>query len=133
MDNKDKFHYTYSAKQQEEIKQIRKKYAPVEEPEDKMMRLRKLDASVHQKATILSLAAGIPGALLLGIGMSLIMTDFAVILGPLQGFAMGIGIVIGIIGLIPMCLAYTIYSYTIKKEREKIAPEVLRLTEELMK
>ncbi|MBQ8724523.1 MAG: hypothetical protein IJY74_02475, partial [Oscillospiraceae bacterium] len=64
MENKETFSYTYSAKQQEEIQKIRKKYVPKEA--DKMEYLRRLDASVAQKSTVISLAAGIIGALILG-------------------------------------------------------------------
>ena len=45
------FQYIYSAKEQEEIKAIRKKYSAQEQAEDKMAQLRRLDASVTQKAT----------------------------------------------------------------------------------
>ena len=65
--DKEAFHYTYSAKEQEEIKNIRKKYAPAEE--DQMTLLRRLDAGVYQKAATVALVVGIIGALLLGIGM----------------------------------------------------------------
>lgn len=135
MDNKDKeiFNYTYSAKEQEEIKAIRKKYASKEEKEDKMLQLRRLDAGVTKKATAVSLVFGIIGALVLGIGMSLSMSEFSEILGSYQDMAMPIGIIIGIIGIILVCLAYPLYNYVINKERQKIAPEILRLTEELMK
>ena len=43
------------------------------------------------------------------------------------------GIIIGLIGMAILALAYPIYNRTLKKERERIAPEVLRLTEDLMK
>ena len=88
------FQYTYSAGNQEEIKQIRSKYLPREE--NKLERLRELDAGVTQKATMYSL-------------------------------------VVGIIGMAVLAMAYPLYNCTIKKERERIAPEVLRLTEDLMK
>lgn len=125
MENKEKeiFNYTYSAKEQEEIKRIRKKYAPTEE--DKMAQLRRLDSGVYQKATIVSLAVGIVGALLLGIGMCCCMVWKDAMFIP--------GIIIGIIGIIVVCIAYPLYNRTLKKEREKIAPEILRLTDELMK
>lgn len=55
MDNKEAFSYTYSAKQQEEIKKIREKYVP--EEADKMERLRKLDRGVTQKSTAISSCA----------------------------------------------------------------------------
>lgn len=44
-----------------------------------------------------------------------------------------VSIIVGIIGLIPVALAYPIYHRTLKKEREKIAPTILYLTNELMK
>ena len=81
MDNNEGFNYTYSAKEQEEIKEIRKKYAAAEETEDKMAQLRRLDASVYSKASTAAIAVGIVGALILGIGMSLVMTDIGAVLG----------------------------------------------------
>ena len=131
MGNNEGFNYTYSAKEQEEIKAIRKKYAASEETEDKMTQLRRLDASVYSKASTAALAVGIVGALIMGIGMSLVMTDIGAVLGTV--LAMIIGISIGVVGIILVCLAYPIYNRTLKKEREKIAPEILRLTDELMK
>ena len=131
MDNNEGFNYTYSAKEQEEIKAIRKKYAASEEAEDKMTQLRRLDASVYSKASAAALVVGIVGALIMGIGMSLVMTDIGAVLGTFLAMVIGIGI--GVIGIVLVCLAYPIYNRTLKKEREKIAPEILRLTDELMK
>ena len=133
MENKEKetFNYTYSAKEQEEIKAIRKKYATPEETEDKMAQLRRLDAGVYSKATTVSLIVGVIGALIMGIGMSLILTDIGAMLG--TALSMIIGISLGIVGIILVCLAYPIYNHTLTKEREKIAPEIIRLTDELMK
>ena len=133
MENKEKetFNYTYSAKEQEEIKAIRKKYAVPEETEDKMAQLRRLDAGVYSKATTVALVVGIIGALIMGIGMSLVMTEIGAFLDTVM--AMIVGIVLGVIGIILVCLAYPLYNRTLKKEREKIAPEILRLTDELMK
>jgi len=133
MENKESFNYTYSAKEQEEIKAIRKKYATPEEAEDKMAQLRRLDAGVTQKAQAVSLVFGVIGALILGMGMSLAMTDIGKMVGLLGGMAMLIGILIGIVGIVLISVAYPIYNSIIKKEREKIAPEIIRLTDELMK
>lgn len=133
MENKESFNYTYSAKEQEEIKAIRRKYATPEQTEDKMAQLRRLDAAVTQKATSVSLVFGVIGALILGIGMSLAMTDIGKMVGLVGGIAMLMGIVIGLVGIVLVCVAYPIYNGIIKKEREKIAPEIIRLTDELMK
>ena len=131
MENKESFCYTYSAEEQEEIKAIRKKYVASEEIEDKMAQLRRLDANVDSKATTVSLVVGIIGALILGLGMSLILTDIGAALGTV--LSMVIGVVTGMIGMILVCLAYPLYNRTLKNEREKIAPEILRLTDELIK
>lgn len=131
MENKEGFEFTYSAKEQEEIKRIRKKYATPVEEEDKMAQLRRLDAGVYSKATTAALVIGIIGALVMGLGMSLVMTDIGVALGTILAMIVGVGI--GVIGIFLICLAYPMYTRTLKKEREKIAPEIIRLTDELMK
>ncbi len=128
---KEEFRFTYSAKEQEELKKIRQKYQPQEE--DKMEKLRSLDAGVTRKATAFSLSIGIIGALVMGTGMSLAMTDLGEILGLGGTAGMVLGIIIGIAGIVLACFAYPVYNRLLKKEREKIAPEILRLTEELMK
>ena len=125
------FKYTYSAKEQDEIKQIRQKYQSQEE--DSMTRLRKLDASATSKASIISLVLGSIGTLILGIGMSLIMTDFAVRLGMTGVINMFVGILAGVFGIVLVALAYPMYNKVLNRERKKIAPEILRLTDELMK
>lgn len=125
------FTYTYSAKEQEEIRRIQQKYQPKEE--DDIDRLRKLDAKVTEKATIVSLELGIVGALILGSGMSLIMTDLGNILG-MQGITnIVVGLLVGSIGMVLAILAYPVYQKVLKREREKIAPEILKLTGELIK
>lgn len=125
------FCYTYSAKQQEEISKIRRKYETAEE--DKMEQIRRLDAGVTRKASVRALSIGIIGALVMGSGMSLIMTNLSEIFGMSQTEAMMAGIVIGSIGIVLVCCAYPVYNRTIAKERKRIAPEILRLTDELMK
>ena len=122
------FEYTYSAQQQKEVEDIRKKYLPKEE--DKMERLRKLHAIPTQKAQAASIAVGIIGALIMGTGMSLVMTDIGTVLGNL---AMVIGLVVGIVGMVLVALAYPLYNRTLKKIRERMAPEILKLTDELMR
>ena len=120
--NKETFRYTYSAEQQAEIKNIRKKYAPPEE--NKMEYLRRLDRKVSQKGTVISLVLGILGALILGVGMCCAMVWSSTWFIP--------GIVIGLIGIALVCCAYPIYIRITEQERKKYAPEILRLTDELM-
>lgn len=129
MDNREEtFQYTYSAQERSEVEQIRKKYLPPEE--NKMEQLRKLDRSANQKAQAWAIGIGVIGALILGAGMSLCMTELGGFLG---GTAMFLGIPVGIVGLVLVALAYPVYNRVLQKERERIAPQVLQLTEELMK
>lgn len=122
------FEYTYSPQRQQEVEAIRQNYLPKEE--DKLEQLRKLHRIPTQKAQAASIAVGVLGALILGTGMSLCMTELGAALGNL---AMVIGVVIGLVGIILVALAYPVYNRTLKKERERIAPEILRMTDELLK
>ena len=128
MEQNNSFEYTYSAQQQKEVEEIRKKYLPKEE--NKMEQLRRLHAIPTQKAQAWSIALGVMGALILGLGMSLCMTELGAGLGNL---AMPTGIVVGVVGIGSIISAYPIHNYVLNKERQKIAPEILRLSDELLK
>lgn len=122
MDNKNEsFSYTYSAKQQEELKHIREKYLPPKE--SKMEQLRRLDKRAENKGIIWSLCAGIIGTLIMGGGMSLVMVWENMIYG----------IPLGVAGLLLVGMAYPLYVRITKKQREKLAPQIIKLTDELMK
>ena len=120
---KESFEYTYSAKRQEEIERIRRKYMPKEE--DKMELLRKLDRDVTKPGTIWSLVLGIVGCLVFGTGMSCVMMW--------ADSLFTVGIVIGIVGMMIMGMAYPVYVKVTVKQKEKLAPQILALTEELSK
>lgn len=125
MDNENQekpFRYTYSATERSEVESIRKKYLPKEE--DKMEQLRRLDASVGKKGMVISLIVGIVGCLVMGLGMCCCIVWGGVWFIP--------GIIIGLTGIAGVALAYPVYIRVTQKERERIAPEILRLTDELM-
>lgn len=119
MDNNEKFEYTYSAKQQAELETIRKKYLPKEET--KMDKLRRLDKSVTRPGTIISIIIGIVGTLIMGLGMCMCLEW--------QQFVLGI--ILGILGIAVLAAAYPVFNRVTQKRKEKIAPEILRLTEEI--
>ena len=98
-----------------------------------MARLRRLDASVTKTAQIVALVFGIVGVLILGFGMSLCLTDLGEILGSYKDKAMVIGIIVGVVGGVLASLAYPIYNAIVKVKRKKLAPEILRLTDELLR
>ena len=117
------FEYTYSAERQKEIEDIRKKYAAKEE--DKMEQLRKLDRDAEKPGTIAAIALGVFGMLVFGGGLSLALVWTDTLLAGGIVFAMaGIGI---------MATALPVYKVVMKKQREKIAPQILELSEELMR
>ena len=90
-----------------------------------MERLRRLDRSVTKPGTVISLIVGIVSSLILGVGMSCVMVWADTFFIP--------GIIIGIIGIFGVIAAYPIYTHITKKQREKLAPEIMRLSDELMK
>ena len=121
MAEKEVFEYTYSASRQNEVQKIREKYLPKEVT--KLDQLRALDAGVTRRGTAVSLVHGVLYALVLGLGMSCCMVWGGRLFLP--------GIVIGCVGLSGVAATYPIYNHIVKQERDRIAPEILRLTEEL--
>lgn len=126
MDNNETFNYTYSAKQQDEIAEIRKKYLPKTAPsayEAKLARLHQLDASADNAGRTAAIILGVIGVTLFAYGM-VCVTAWSE-----KYFVLGV--VIGVLGLVCMAAAYPLGRIAAAKKREKIAPEVLQLTEEL--
>jgi len=117
----ESFSYTYSAKQQDEVKRIRQKYVPCDE--DKMEQLRRLDKSATKPGTIASIAVGVVSTLIMGTGMSCVMVwkDYFVL-----------GIIVGVIGIAGIALACPLYNAITRKQREKLAPQIRQLSDELM-
>ena len=105
------FEYTYSAQRQLEVEEIRRAYLPKEE--DKVEQLRKLHAVPTQKAQAAALAVGVVGALILGTGMSLCLTELGTVLGNL---AKVIGVLVGDVGMVLVALSYPKNNRTLKKE-----------------
>ena len=127
------FNYTYSTKQRDEVIAIRKKYTPTEpEDVDNITLLRNIDSEVTRKATVRALTTGVIGALLMGTGMSLLMTDLSSTMGLDSWIALLIGIVLGMVGLIIMCVTYPLYNHILERERARVADEVIRLSDELL-
>ena len=117
----ESFTYNYSAEKQSEIDAIRKKYLPPEEQENKLEQLRKLDASLTTTALIVSMALGIAGALVFGVGMCCFLVWRLWVLGTF----------LCMVGVIGMLAAPVLYRRLVEKRRQQIAPEILRLTEKL--
>ena len=121
------FSFTYSAKEQEEIERIRQKYTL---KEDKMERLRRLDRSVTRKGTVYAIVLGVVGSMILGSGMSLVMTDIGAALG-LSGVMIP-GIAIGVVGLGMALLNYPMYRKILDGRKQKYAEQILKLSDKIM-
>lgn len=117
------FEYTYSAAMQKEIEEIRKKYLPKEE--DKMETLRRMDREAEKPGMMTSITVGTIGSLFLGVGMCCTMIWGA------ATWIFVLGVVIGLLGVVIILPAYPIYKKITKKQREKIADQILELTKEL--
>lgn len=122
MDDKyNTFSYTYSAKQQEEVKRIRQKYIPPEE--NRLEQLRKLDESATRPGRVAAITLGAISALVLGIGMccTMVWTQFFVL-----------GVVIGVIGLAGMGASLPLYSELVRRQRKKLTPQIMQLSHALL-
>lgn len=110
----------------QEAKYIREKYVTEKnETVDKMTMLKKLDESAEKPGKILSILVGIISVLILGVGMccTMIWSESFFVLG----------IVVGVIGLVGIAVAYPIYVNVTKKQRAKIASQVISLADEIIK
>ena len=117
------FIYNYSAARNKEVESIRRKYMPHEE--SNLERLKKLDLRVQMAGTIESLCFGIMGALVFGIGMCFFLDVFA--------GAAWLTALLMVLGAVIMIPAYPIYRRIARKTKTELTPEILRLSEEIIK
>ncbi len=121
----NQFNFKYTAPSQEERKEIdsiRRQYAPKEQTETKLQRLRRLDALVKNTSVISSLCLGIVGVLIFGMGLTMV----------LEWSMLVFGIVLMIVGAVPMAVAYPVYKTVLAKYKERYGEEILRLSDELL-
>ena len=95
----------------------------------KMDELRALDNRVHRPANIFAFTFGGVGALTLGGGMSLLMTEVGTALG---GAVTPVGLALGIVGLVAVSVNYFIYKGILAKSKKKHAQEVIALGKEIL-
>ena len=93
--------------------------------------LKALDAKVKKPANVFGFTYGTIGAIVMGAGMSLVMTDIGSMLGLTE--TMVPGIMIGIVGLIMSCTTYPIYKKILASRKKKYAGKILELSERVMK
>lgn len=121
----NQFNFKYTAPTEEERKEIdsiRRQYAPQEQTETKIERLRRLDALVKNRAVVWSLVLGVVGCLIFGFGLTMIL-EWNILLW---------GIALMVVGCVPMAIAYPVYKWKLNKGKAKYGEEILRLSEELL-
>ena len=111
------------------VQKIRTQYT--EKENTQLDALKKLDVKVKKPANIFAYVFGSISALIMGGGMSLVMTD----VGDTLGIAspMVPGIVIGIIGMIMAIINYPIFKKFLSSRRNKYAKEIIALSDKIMR
>ncbi|MGN1106380.1 MAG: dihydropteridine reductase [Huintestinicola sp.] len=112
------------------VQKIRTQYMEKDITQKELDLLRELDAEVKRPANVFGYAFGSIGAIIMGAGMSLIMTDIGTALGVPN--AMFPGILIGIIGMFMTIINYPIYKSILAIRKEKYADRILKLSEKIM-
>ena len=111
------------------VEKIRSQYT--EQKNTDLDALKALDAKVKRCANVFGYTYGSIGAIVMGAGMSLVMTDIGAVLGMAE--TMVPGIAVGIVGLIMSCTTYPIYKKILTSRKKKYAPQIMALSERIMK
>ena len=111
------------------VQKIRTQYT--EKQHTELDALKELDAKVKRPANVFAYTYGSIGAIVMGAGMSLVMTEIGATIG--LASAMVPGIVIGVAGMGMALSTYPIYKKMLSARKKKYAPEILKLSEKIMK
>ncbi len=123
MSNQFNFRYTAPTEEErKEIDSIRRQYAPQEQTETKLERLRRLNSLVKNTALIWSLCLGIVGCLLFGLGLTMVL-EWDILVW---------GILLMVVGALPMAIAYPVYKRVLQTYKNRYGDEILRLSEDLL-
>ena len=110
------------------VEKIRTQYTEKETTE--LDSLKALDAKVKRPANLFAYIFGGISAIIMGCGMSLVMTDIGEIVG--LGEAMIPGIAIGLVGMAMALLTYPIYKSILGARKKKYAKQILELSEKMI-
>jgi len=111
------------------VQKIRSQYTEKENTE--LDSLRALDAKVKRPANVFAYSFGSISAIIMGTGMSLVMTDIGADIGIAD--AMVTGVIVGIIGMLMVIANYPIYKRILGSRRKKYADEIMALSDNIMK
>ena len=111
------------------VEKIRSQYTEAEHTE--LDELKALDAKVKKPARVFGFTWGSIGAIVMGAGMSLVMTDIGNVLGMTDTLIPGIAV--GIAGLAMSCATYPIYKKILNSRRKTYAQQIMELSDRIMK
>lgn len=112
------------------VRRIRTQYMEKDDSQKNLDLLRELDAEVKRPANVFGYVFGSISAIIMGAGMSLVMTDIGEQLGLAN--TMPAGIIIGVIGMIMAIVNYPIYKNILSSRKAKYADKILTLSEKIM-
>ena len=111
------------------VEKIRSQYTEQESTD--LDALKALDAKVKRPANVFGYTYGSLGAVVMGAGMSLVMTDIGAMLGMTETLIPGIAV--GIAGLAMSCTAYPIYKKILNSRKKKYAGKIMELSDRITK
>ena len=111
------------------VQKIRTQYT--EKEHTQLDALKGLDKKVKRPVNVFAYVFGSIGAIVMGCGMSLVMTDIGSVIGITS--PMFPGIIIGIVGLVMVLINYPIYKKMLNSRKKKYADEVIKLSDNIMK
>ncbi len=111
------------------VQKIRTEYT--EKKNTQLDELKKLDLKVKKPANVFAYVFGSISAIIMGSGMSLVMTDIGKTIGVTE--PMIPGIIIGIVGMLMAIINYPVFKKFLASRRKKYAKEIIALSDNIMK
>ena len=111
------------------VEKIRSQYTQQENTD--LDALKALDARVKKPANVFGYVYGSIGAIVMGSGMSLVMTDIGTILGMTETLIPGIAV--GVVGMVMALTTYPIYKKILNSRKKKYAARIMELSDRIMK
>ncbi len=112
------------------VQKIRTQYMEKSTEQEELEALRSLDAEVKRPANIFGYVFGSIGTIIMGAGMSLVMTDIGAAVGIEN--TMATGIITGAIGMLMTIVNYPVFKSILASRKEKYADEILKLSEKII-
>ena len=111
------------------VEKIRSQY--IEQEHTELDALKKLDAKVKKPANMFGYTYGSISAIVMGAGMSLVMTDIGTRIGLTATLVPGIAV--GVVGMGMVLSTYPIYKKILNARRKKYAHQIMDLSDRITK